>query len=120
MIKVLKIKTVLKLEGLAVFLTCLYFYSKLDASWLLFVLLWLLPDVSMIGYFKNLKLGAFLYNLIHNYILALLIIVIGLWQGDNFTISLGVILASHIGLDRFFGYGLKYIDNFKHTHIQKL
>lgn len=113
-------RIILKLEGLAVFLACLYFYSKLDASWLLFVLLWLLPDISMVGYLKNTKLGAISYNLVHNYILALVVIVIGLLQSSDFTILLGIILASHIGLDRFFGYGLKYVDNFKHTHIQKL
>ncbi len=114
------IKTILKFEGLAVFLVCIYFYNRLDASWLLFVLLWLLPDISMVGYFKDKKIGAIMYNAVHNYILAWLIIFLGLWQSDNFIISLGVILASHIGLDRFLGYGLKYASGFKDTHVQKL
>jgi hypothetical protein len=48
------------------------------------------------------------------------IVVWGLSQGDNFIASLGVILASHIGLDRFLGFGLKYPSGFKDTHIQKL
>lgn len=114
------IKTILKFEGLAVFLACFYFYSRLDASWLLFVLLWLLPDISMVGYLKDKKIGAIIYNLIHNYIITILIVFLGLWQDNNFITSLGVTLVSHIGLDRFFGYGLKYPSGFKDTHIQKL
>lgn len=114
------IKTLLKFEALAIFLTCLYFYRQLNASWLFFVLLWLLPDISMIGYLRNGRIGAFIYNFAHNYILGLLIIFLGLSQDNNFVASLGVILISHIGLDRFLGYGLKYPSGFKDTHIQKL
>jgi hypothetical protein len=114
------IAKIIKFEGIAVFLTCLYFYSTLDASWLVFALLWLVPDISMAGYFKDKKIGAIMYNLAHTYILAIAIVVWGLWQGDNFIVSLGVILASHIGLDRFLGFGLKYQSGFKDTHIQKL
>lgn len=74
----------------------------------------------MIGYLKDKKLGAIIYNFAHNYILALLIIFIGIWQRNNFVISLGFILASHIGVDRFLGFGLKYISDFKDTHIQRI
>lgn len=114
------VKIIQRLEGLAVFLVCLYLYFLLDASWLLFFTLWLLPDISMIGYLKNNHIGALLYNFAHNYVLALLVIFLGLWQGDNFIISIGVILVSHIGLDRFLGFGLKYDSDFKDTHIQRL
>lgn len=114
------IKTFIKFEGLAVFLASLYLYNRLDASWLLFVLLWLLPDISMVGYLRDTKIGSVMYNIVHTYILALAIVLFGLWQGNNFIVSLGVILTSHIGLDRFFGYGLKYPSGFKDTHIKKL
>ena len=114
------IKHLLKLEGLIVFLTSLYFYSILNASWLLFILLWLVPDISMVGYLKDKKIGVIVYNLAHTYVLALAVIFFGLWQGDNFIASLDVILASHIELDRFLGFGLKYSSGFKDTHIQKL
>jgi hypothetical protein len=114
------IKTILKFEGFTIFLACLYFYHRLDASWLLFFLFWLLPDISMIGYLRDKQMGAFVYNLAHNYILGLLIIFLGLLQNNNIVVSLGIILVSHIGLDRFLGYGLKYTSGFKDTHIQKL
>jgi hypothetical protein len=114
------VKNLLRLEGLAVFLASLYFYSMLDASWFLFALLWLVPDISMVGYLKDKKVGAIVYNLAHTYLPVIVLIVFGLWQSDRFIISLGVIWSSHIGLDRFLGYGLKYPSEFKDTHIQKV
>jgi hypothetical protein len=83
-------------------------------------LLWLVTDISMVGYLKDKKAGAISYNLVHNYILGLLVTFLGLWQNNNFVVSLGVILISHVGLDRFLGFGLKYPSNFKDSHIQKL
>ena len=114
------VKTLLKFEGLVIFIACLYFYNQIGVSWWLFILLWLLPDISMIGYLRDKQIGAIMYNFVHNYILALLVVLLGLWQGNNYIVSLGVILVSHIGLDRFLGYGLKYTSGFKDTHIQKL
>jgi hypothetical protein len=49
---------ILKFEGLVVFLACFYFYYRLDGSWLVFALLWLVPDISMAGYLKDKKTGA--------------------------------------------------------------
>jgi hypothetical protein len=114
------IKPILRAEGLVVFVVCLFWYSNLNASWLLFILLWLVPDISMVGYLKDTKLGAIIYNLVHNYILALVVCAFGIFFGNNLIVSIGVIWVSHIGLDRFMGYGLKYPDSFKHTHIQQL
>ena len=56
-------KRILHLEGLAVFVFCLYFYWLNDLSWLLFFLLLLTPDLSMVGYVFNNEFGARLYNL---------------------------------------------------------
>ena len=67
------IAKILKFEGLVVFLACLYFYNILGASWLIFVLPWLVPDISMVGYLINQKLGAIIYNFLHTYILAMVI-----------------------------------------------
>lgn len=113
------IKTILKLEGLAMFLLCLYFYHRINGSWVMFFTLLLLPDISMIGYLKNERIGAMLYNLFHNYVIALLALAFGLWQNNTTILSLGIILAAHISVDRFFEFGLKYPTGFKHTHLHK-
>ena len=55
-------KILLHLEGVAILLLSLYFYSYNQFSWLLFFVLLLAPDISMIGYLFNNKVGAVLYN----------------------------------------------------------
>jgi len=111
---------IIRIEGLIVFLGALYFYHVLNASWLLFVILLLAPDLSMVGYLKDKQTGALTYNLVHNFALAALLIGIGLFTSNKLLTSLGVILIAHIGADRFLGFGLKYASDFKDTHIQRL
>ena len=57
---------ILRLEGLDAFLLALALYFKFNGNWLIFVLLILVPDVSIAGYLKNNKIGALAYNLVHN------------------------------------------------------
>ena len=48
----------LRLEGLFVAVGALALYSRLDGNWLLFLLLILGPDVSMLGYLAGTRVGA--------------------------------------------------------------
>ena len=112
-------KTLIKLENLIIFIISLYFYNKTGVSWIFFGLLFLTPDFSLLGYLKNKKWGAYIYNAIHNYILSAIIILGGLVINE-FVLAYGIILTAHVGLDRFFGFGLKYTADSKTTHIQKL
>lgn len=114
------IKKILKLEGLAIFLAAIYFFYITDGTWLWFAILFLVPDLSMIGYLKDKRAGALLYNLGHNFFTAFVIIAFGLISNNEVIIHLGIILLAHVGIDRFFGFGLKYKENFKKTHFQKL
>ncbi len=115
------IKKLLHLEGLFFFITAIYFYNNLQGNWLLFILLLFVPDISMIGYIKNKKIGAFIYNFVHNYVLALLCIFLGYILLKNTIVTLiGIILFAHVSIDRFLGYGLKYSTSFKETHLQKI
>lgn len=119
-------KIIIRLENLLIFVLSIYFILNTPdngffiQNWYLIILIWLSFDLSMIGYLINKKLGSMTYNLIHNYLLAILIVVYGNYVGSPNLIILGLILISHISLDRFLGYGLKYPADFKHTHIQKL
>lgn len=82
----------------------------------------ILPDISLLGYLINKRIGSITYNLIHNYALALLLIVLAtiLPLHMGFLVYVGTGLIIHVGFDRFFGFGLKYENTFKETHIQKL
>jgi hypothetical protein len=115
------VKLLMHVEGLIIFLSALFLYSQTGGSWWLFLLFLLTPDISMIGYLRDKKLGALLYNLVHNYVLAFILMVVGLFIVPNETIMFaGIILLAHVGLDRLLGYGLKYPSNFKDTHLQKV
>ncbi len=114
------VKAIVRLEGLAVFLTSVLFYFLIDGNFFLFILLLFIPDISMIGYLRDKKLGSIAYNLMHNYVLALIGICLGALLAVPIFVYLGLILLAHVGIDRFFGFGLKYGSSFKATHIQKV
>lgn len=113
-------KGLLHLEGLTVFCLSLYLYWLNGFSWILFFVLILAPDLSMVGYLKNNKFGAFLYNIFHTYTVSLLIIFLGFILSNPTLLSVGIIWTTHIGMDRMVGYGLKYPTSFKDNHLNHL
>lgn len=110
-------KTTLKIEELAQFILGIFLFLQLDYAWWWFPVLLLTPDIGMIGYIINPIIGAFTYNLFHHKAIAILIGVAGFYLGNTLFILIGVILYSHASFDRIFGYGLKYTDSFKNTHL---
>lgn len=80
----------------------------------------LVPDIGMLGYTFNAKIGAFSYNLLHNRIIAVAALLAGFYFNIDLITLTGVILFSHIAMDRMLGYGLKLQEGFKHTHLGKL
>lgn len=114
------VKRLLQLESLAFLLGSLYLYSLSGASWWVFVFLIFAPDISMLGYLKDKEYGARLYNIGHSYVLAISLIALAVLTDIKLIMSVGLILFSHISLDRMLGFGLKYRDSFKETHMQKV
>ena len=110
----------LRLEGTAVLLTALYLYHSLNLSWLTFAIFLLAPDISAIGYLINTRIGSITYNIAHIYILPLIIVTLALFLNWSLGFQIALIWTAHIGMDRLFGYGLKYPDNFKHTHLNQV
>ncbi|RXT05378.1 DUF4260 domain-containing protein [Ammoniphilus sp. CFH 90114] len=113
-------KLLLKLEGLTVVITCIYFYAHHDYSWLTFFLLLLVPDLSMLGYLFGKNAGAIAYNIFHTYLWPMAFILISLAVGIEALLMYGFIWGAHIGMDRMLGYGLKYPTDFKDTHLQRV
>ena len=110
----------LRLEGAAVFIAALIFYSQNGFSWWLFALLILAPDLSAIGYLHSKPIGSLCYNVAHNYILPIALALIAIITGETLALQLGLIWLAHIGMDRLVGYGLKYPTDFKDTHFAKI
>jgi hypothetical protein len=110
-------KNLIKIEELFLLIGAIYYFSLTEFEWWWFLVLILLPDISMLGYLVSTKVGAFTYNLFHHRGIAILIWGIGLLIGSTWIELIGVICFAHIAMDRVLGYGLKFSDHFKHTHL---
>lgn len=110
----------LRLEGVAAFIAGLALYGWLGGPWLALLPFLLVPDLSAVGYLRGPRLGAFTYNVVHNWALGLAVLGIGLGT-DIVPIAIaGAILITHVGMDRAVGYGLKLPTSFQDTHLGRI
>lgn len=114
------ILTLLRLEGLAAFVAGIILYGLHGGLLLALIPLLLVPDVSMVGYLRDPRLGAVLYNVVHNWALGLAVLGLGWWTGVAALLLAGSILIAHVGMDRLFGYGLKLPTSFGETHLGRI
>lgn len=114
------VRTLLRLEGLAVAVLTAALYAHTGASWWLFAALWLTPDLSMLGYLVGPGIGARIYNAIHSYTPPATLAICGLLLKSPAVIPFALIWVNHIGVDRLLGYGLKYPAAFGWTHLGRL
>lgn len=105
------------MEGLALLTFATTFYYLIDGNWLVFIVLLFAVDIFMLGYLINPRIGSIAYNIGHSMILPLLLLTSGLLNNWELAVHLSLIWLAHIGLDRMLGYGLKFADSFKHTHL---
>ncbi len=112
--------TLLRVEGGVLLAVSALFYWVDGGSWVLFALLILAPDVSMLGYLLGAKVGAATYNLFHTYALPASLAAFGVLAGSPLAVSVALVWFAHIGMDRMLGYGLKYTSGFKDTHLDRV
>jgi hypothetical protein len=113
-------KSLLRIEELLMLALALYLFSGLNASWGLFALLFLTPDLSMIGYLINPRLGAWTYNFVHHKGLGITLYALGSLFSTPWLTFTGILLFAHSSFDRVFGYGLKHEDSFQNTHLGRI
>ena len=87
-------------------------YGLNEGIWLLFLLLFLVPDVSMLEYLSESRVGDASYNLFHTYATPGLLAALGLLTESHAAVSLALVCFAHIGFDRMVGFGLKYPTGF--------
>ena len=114
------VRTWLRLEGLAAFGIGLALFGASGGNWLLLIPLLLLPDVSAVGYLAGPRIGAFTYNLVHNWVPGIVTLGIGAWFTSPTILLAGAILIAHVGMDRAVGYGLKLPSSFQDTHLGRM
>ena len=114
-------KNMLKLEEFFLFGLALFLFSKLGFyTWGWYALLFFVPDLSMIGYVMNPRVGSWTYNLIHHKGVAVALYVLGSLLSVPWLMFAGTILLGHSSFDRVLGYGLKYPDAFQNTHLGRI
>ncbi|PGK51537.1 hypothetical protein CN918_27485 [Priestia megaterium] len=114
------VKKMVHIESLVIFLGMICLYYHFELNWWVFLIFLLAPDLAMFGYTINKKTGAIIYNLFHTYSLSLLLLGYALITQSHLFLTIGLIWTAHIAMDRIVGYGLKYVSDFKDTHLQKL
>ncbi|WP_121666481.1 DUF4260 domain-containing protein [Mesonia aquimarina] len=113
-------KKAIKLEELGMFVLGIFLFSLLDISWWWFLALFFSPDIGMLGYLINNKIGAITYNIFHHKFLGLIFYLVGVSFTSEILQFIGIIIFSHASFDRIFGYGLKYNKGFKFTHLGEI
>jgi hypothetical protein len=111
------VTALLRLDGLAVAIAAIVAFSLTGGNWWLFALLVLAPDLAFAATMAGPRQGALVYNLVHSYTWPLILIGAGLLTPVAWLLPLGLIWATHIGVDRAMGYGLKYPDSIETTHL---
>ena len=114
------VRTLLRLEGLALFAAMLVLYALWGGKWWAFALLFLAPDLSFAAYLAGARIGAIVYNAAHSTLGPVALITFGFMFGDLKTPQLAMIWLAHIGIDRALGYGLKYGSGFAFTHLGRI
>ncbi|MDG4780738.1 DUF4260 domain-containing protein [Micromonospora sp. WMMD961] len=111
-----------RVEGLVVAALAVVVTVTAGYPWWSLLALFLVFDLSMLGYLRGPRVGAFCYNLAHSYTLPAAlgaVAVAAAGFGDRIA-WLGVLALAwvfHIAVDRGLGYGLKTTEGFEHTHL---
>ena len=113
-------QTLLRLEGAVVLVAALAAYAHLGGGWGHFALLFLVPDLSLLGYLAGPRVGAAVYNTGHSHAVPVTLATIAWLVGSPALLLAALIWIAHIGFDRLLGYGLKYGSGFRDTHLGRV
>ncbi|MDR9415523.1 MAG: DUF4260 domain-containing protein [Gracilimonas sp.] len=115
------LKLLLNLEELAIFIVSVILFGFVTSySWWIFALLFFLPDISFAAYLINTQVGSWIYNILHHKGMMIALILAGYFVEIEWMLAIGIVFLGHAAFDRVFGYGLKFPDDFKHTHLGRI
>ena len=111
------VRSLLRAEGLALLLTAVALFTRAGGEWRMFVLLFLVPDLSFAGYLAGPRVGALAYNVMHSTLAPLALAAASVASDQRSLLTIALIWLAHIGFDRALGYGLKQARGFSFTHL---
>ncbi|WP_231491269.1 DUF4260 domain-containing protein [Pedobacter sp. Leaf170] len=112
-------KKLLQAEAIVPFLISVLLINNLPIhfAWWVWIPIFLIPDLGMLGYLLNNKIGAFTYNLFHHQLVAIVVAFSGMIFKIPYMELAGLVMLGHSSLDRVMGYGLKFNSGFNFTHL---
>lgn len=110
-------RILLRVEGACIFGSTIWAYSLFERSWWTFAVLFLIPDLGLVGYLASTSAGAVMYNTLHTETPPILLLCTALARDNSAVAGLALTWLAHIGVDRMLGYGLKYGSSFGHSHL---
>jgi hypothetical protein len=110
-------RVLLRLEGALALLGSVVAFRMTGGHWLMFAVLFLAPDLAMLGYRFGTRIGTITYNAVHTYLSPAALAGIGLALHAPVLLPLAAVWAAHIAFDRALGFGLKYPTGFGDTHL---
>lgn len=111
------VTTLLRLDGLAVFVASVAAFAVTSGNWWLFAALILAPDLAFFSIVLGQATMAKVYDVVHSYALPIVLAGLGFATGIGWMLPVALIWVAHIGIDRAVGYGLKYPDAIETTHL---
>lgn len=120
LLKLFNPSSIVKIESALIALISLGVFIALQQSWVVFVLAVVAIDLTMLGYWRNVRWGMVTYNLGHTYVLPLILAAYAILINSPllFSVSLGWIF--HIAIDRTLGFDLKNAADKVFTSIKEL
>jgi hypothetical protein len=110
-------RILLRIEGAVVLVAAAFAYGRIGGGWAMFAVLFLVPDLFMLGYLGGRGIGAAIYNAGHTYVAPAALAAYGLFQAQPLALEIALIWIAHIGFDRLLGFGLKYRTAFGLSHL---
>src|SRR5262245_9912351 len=105
----------IRADAIAVFAAAVWAMTVTDGRWSWFLALFLVPDLSMLGYLFGSRVGAGAYNTVHMYGWPLALLATGLGGHRSLMTTAALSWIAHIALDQALGYGLKLSTAFENT-----
>jgi hypothetical protein len=105
----------LRADAAGLLVLTLWAVTTTHSSWRWFLALFLLPDLSMIGYIFGPRVGAAAYNGGHLYAWPVGLLAAGLASHASLTTTAALSWIAHIAFDNLLGYGLKLPVGFGYT-----
>jgi len=109
----------LRAEGLAILAAAVTVYFTQGFGWVAFALLLLTPDLAFLVFIVNKRAGVATYNAVHALTAPVILGLAALLIGSTLGLQLALIWLAHIGMDRLFGYGLRYLNDADDSHMKR-